>query len=169
MPREKKFHALPDGEVLVVELTKEDAGYRVRSSSPPFAASVVRSGSSAWSVLIDGKSYEAHVERDNGEVLVDVLGERFRFGSGAERQEGAVGQSTSGRREVKAPMPGRIVKLLASSGETVTAGQAILLFEAMKMQNEMRSPQDGVLTELAVREGQTIQARATLFVVDTIR
>ncbi len=165
MSYKKKFHALPDGEGFVVELTKEDAGYGVRSSSPPFAASVVRSGGSAWSVLIDGRSYEALVERDNGETLVEVLGERFRFGSGAGRQEGAVGQSTSGRSEVKAPMPGRIVKLLASPGETVTAGQVILLFEAMKMQSEMRSPQDGVLTELAVEEGQAIQARETLFVV----
>ncbi len=172
MSREKKFHTLPDGKGFVVELTKEDAGYGVRSSSPPFVASVVRSGpafasgwGSAWSVLIDGKSYEAHVERDNGEIIVEVAGERFRFGSGAERQEGAKGRSRPGRSEVKAPMPGRVVKLLASLGETVTAGQAILLFEAMKMQNEMRSPQDGVLTELAVQEGQAIQARETLFIV----
>ncbi len=167
MSREKKFHALPDGEGFVVEFTQEGAGYGARSSSPPFAASVVRSGGSAWSVLIDGKSYEAHVERDNGEVLVEVLGERFRFGSGLERQERAMGKSTSGRSEVKAPMPGRVVRLLASTGETVAAGQAILLFEAMKMQNEMRSPQDGVLKELGVREGQAIQARETLFVVQS--
>ena len=166
MSREKKFHALPDGEGFFVDLTKEDAGYGVRSGSPKFVASVVRSGGSAWSVLIDGKSYEAHVERDNGEFLVEILGERFRFGSGAERQKSAV-ESTSGRSVVKAPMPGRVVKLLASTGEKVTAGQAILLFEAMKMQNEMRSPQDGVLSQLVVEEGQTIQARETLFVVAT--
>ena len=164
MSREKKFHTLPDGEGFVVELTREDAGYSVASSSPPFAATVVRNGGSAWSVLIDGKSYEAHVERENGEILVEVLGERFRFGSGAERQEDAAGP-TSGRSEVKAPMPGRVVKLLASAGETVTAGQAVLLFEAMKMQNEIRSPQDGVLTELAVKEGQAIQTREILFIV----
>ena len=66
MSREKKFHTLPDGEGFVVELTREDAGYSVASSSPPFAATVVRNGGSAWSVLIDGKSYEAHVERENG-------------------------------------------------------------------------------------------------------
>jgi biotin carboxyl carrier protein len=168
MSREKKFHTLPGGEGFVVELAKEDAGYVVRSSSPPFVASVVRSSAasgSAWSVIMDGKSYEAKVERDNGEILVEVAGERFRFGSGAERQEGATAGRRPGRREVKAPMPGRVVKLLAASGETVTAGQAILLFEAMKMQNEMLSPQDGVLVELAVQEGQTIQAQETLFVV----
>ena len=170
MSREKKFHTLPGGEGFVVELAKEDAGYVVRSSSPPFVASVVRSSAasgSAWSVIVDGKSYEAKVERDNGEILVEVAGERFRFGSGPERQEGATAgrRPRPGRHEVKAPMPGRVVKLLASSGETVTAGQAILLFEAMKMQNEMRSPQDGVLVELAVQEGQAIQVRETLFIV----
>lgn len=167
MPREKKFHALPGGEGFAVEVQKEDAGYAVRSSAPPFAASVVRSGLSAWSVLIDGKSYEARVELDNGEIHVEVSGERFRFGSGAERQQGGAGGRASGQSVVKAPMPGKVVKLLVASGETVTAGQGILLFEAMKMQNELRSPQDGVVTGLSVEEGQAIEAHETLFVVQS--
>ena len=62
-------------------------------------------------------------------------------------------------------MPGKVVKLLVAEGDAVTAGQGVLLFEAMKMQNEIRSPQDGTMGELNVSEGQAVEARDRLFVV----
>jgi biotin carboxyl carrier protein len=62
-------------------------------------------------------------------------------------------------------MPGKVVKLLVGSGDTVSSGQGVLLFEAMKMQNEIKSPQDGVVGEMAVDEGQTVEARDRLFVI----
>jgi biotin carboxyl carrier protein len=59
-------------------------------------------------------------------------------------------------------MPGKIAKLLVSVGDSVTAGQGLVLFEAMKMQNELRSPQDGVVAEVDVRPGQAVEARERL-------
>ena len=71
----------------------------------------------------------------------------------------------SARAEVKAPMPGKVVKILVASGDTVSSGQGVLLFEAMKMQNEIKSPQDGVVSEISVEEGQAVEARDRLFVI----
>jgi biotin carboxyl carrier protein len=65
-------------------------------------------------------------------------------------------------------MPGKVVKVLVSKGETVAAGQPILLFEAMKMQNELRSPQDGVVAQIGVEAGQAIEAREPLYVLDPL-
>jgi biotin carboxyl carrier protein len=62
-------------------------------------------------------------------------------------------------------MPGKVVKLLVSPGESLLAGQPVLLFEAMKMQNELRAPQPGTLLELDVAEGQAVEARERLYVV----
>jgi biotin carboxyl carrier protein len=62
-------------------------------------------------------------------------------------------------------MPGKVVELLVSPGASVTAGQPVLLFEAMKMQNELRSPEDGVVAEIAVEAGQAIEARERLYVL----
>jgi biotin carboxyl carrier protein len=62
-------------------------------------------------------------------------------------------------------MPGKVVKLLVAVGGAVTAGQGVLLFEAMKMQNEIKSPQEGTLSELLVTEGQAVEARDLLFAV----
>lgn len=60
--------------------------------------------------------------------------------------------------ELRAAMPGKVVKLLSKAGDTVKAGQSLLVIEAMKMENELRSPSAGRITEIAVREGQTVEA-----------
>ena len=60
---------------------------------------------------------------------------------------------------------GDVLKVLVSPGESVTVGQPILLFEAMKMQNELRSPEDGVVAEIAVEAGQAVESRERLYVL----
>ena len=64
----------------------------------------------------------------------------------------------AGAGELRAAMPGKVVKLLGKVGDTVKAGQSLLVIEAMKMENELRSPGAGQIGEIAVREGQTVEA-----------
>jgi len=66
---------------------------------------------------------------------------------------------------VTAPMPGKIVRVLVKAGETVEAGQGILVVEAMKMQNEVRSPKSGTVERLLVSENQAVGAGDVLAVV----
>lgn len=167
MARGKTLRRLPDGEAHSVRVDKTEEGYRVVSEAPRLEAAVSRAASGIWSVLTeDGVSHEALVERDDGELRVIVDHRVFRFASGDAAVRAAAVGASSGRAEVKAPMPGKIVKLLVSEGEPVTAGQGVMLFEAMKMQNEIKSPREGVLAELAVAEGQAVEARTRLFVVE---
>jgi len=69
-----------------------------------------------------------------------------------------------GRQQVVAPMPGKIIRVLAVAGQKVEAGQGLLVIEAMKMQNEIRSPKSGTVDRLA-QEGQTVNAGEILAVV----
>jgi propionyl-CoA carboxylase alpha chain len=71
-----------------------------------------------------------------------------------------------GRQSVVATMPGRIARVLVAPGDRVTAGQAVVVVEAMKMENEMRAPKDGVVREISVKEGAAIEAGARLVVID---
>ena len=70
-----------------------------------------------------------------------------------------------GRRneKVTAYMPGRVVAILAQEGEAVTAGQGIVVLEAMKMQNEIRAEHDGVLAKVHVQSGQAVEGGDPLF------
>ena len=60
-------------------------------------------------------------------------------------------------------MPGRVVKLMAKSGDTVKKGQALLILEAMKMEHTIVSPRDGVIDRAAFRENDLVPADAVLF------
>jgi len=169
MTSKKKLRTLPGGEAFCVQVERADEGYRVTCESPRLEATVEGGEHGFWSILTGTGSYEAHITRENGEIHVEVSGERFAFSIGSIGGIGRLGADTtkraSARAEVKAPMPGKVVKLLVGAGDTVASGQGVLLFEAMKMQNEIKSPQDGVVGEMAVDEGQAVEARARLFVI----
>jgi biotin carboxyl carrier protein len=67
---------------------------------------------------------------------------------------------------VKAPMPGRVVRVLVEAGQEVEEGQALVVIEAMKMQNELKSPKAGRVARVAVGVGDTVGAGEVLAVVE---
>jgi biotin carboxyl carrier protein len=131
-------------------------------------ADAVRIAPALYSILLDGQSFEAHVREGMGGVVVTIDGREFpvRIEDPREwqgRRGGAI--EAKGRQQVLASMPGKVVRLLSRAGQPVEAGQALLVLEAMKMQNEVRSPKTGVLERLLVAEGQTVNAGEVLAVV----
>lgn len=124
-----------------------------------------------YSVLMDGRSYEAHVEQsDGGGFVFSVFIDGHRFEAEIRdprrwsRQTGKRG--IEGRLHVTAPMPGKIVRLLVAEGDAVAAGQGLLVIEAMKMQNEMKAPKAGRVASLTAREGATVAAGDVLAAIE---
>ena len=64
---------------------------------------------------------------------------------------------------VKALMPGRVVRVLVTAGQSVLKGAGLLILEAMKMENEIHAPVDGVVDQIFVTAGTTVEAGAELF------
>jgi biotin carboxyl carrier protein len=71
-----------------------------------------------------------------------------------------------GLLEVRAPMPGKVVKLLVAEGDQVKANQGILVMEAMKMQNEIKSPKAGIMRKLSIAEGTAVSSGDLLAAVE---
>ncbi len=92
-----------------------------------------------------------------GSVLVAVA-----EGGLAARSAGA---ASSGPLHVCAPMPGRVIRVLAAEGRPVEAGESLLVVEAMKMENELKAPRAGRVERIEVGEGQAVEAGALLLVV----
>ncbi|NWF88599.1 MAG: biotin attachment protein [Ignavibacteriaceae bacterium] len=65
--------------------------------------------------------------------------------------------------EIKAPMPGMILKIKKQIGDEINQGEPVLILEAMKMENEIRSPGKGILKQIFVREGNTVEKGTILF------
>jgi biotin carboxyl carrier protein len=129
-------------------------------------ADAIQIGPNVVSVMLGGQSFELHVLRSTDGTLklrcgqhefsADITDPRAWRG----RKHGAV--EVEGRQEILAPMPGKVVRVLAAAGDAVEAGQGLLVVEAMKMQNEIRSPKSGKVERLLVKEGQNVNAGEVL-------
>lgn len=79
---------------------------------------------------------------------------------------GAAGSGGGGPQRLVAPMPGRVVRVLVKPGDEVAAKQALVVVEAMKMENELSSARPGRVKEVAVAEGASVEAGRLLVVVE---
>jgi acetyl/propionyl-CoA carboxylase alpha subunit len=117
------------------------------------------------SLVIDGKQYRCVLDGDG--VLIG--GRRFAFELNDPRSlqgRRSAGGGAAGPRSVKAPMPGRLVRVLVAVGDEVVEQQGVIVIEAMKMQNELKSPKAGRVARVAVAVGDTVGAGDVLVVVE---
>ncbi|MFQ5666338.1 MAG: biotin/lipoyl-containing protein [Candidatus Binatia bacterium] len=128
-----------------------------------------RIGQTTYSLLIDGRSVVAEVSIDDDRFTVTIGGEVFHLELADERRRRVkLGEpeEEKGRREVRAQMPGKVVEVLVGVGDRVVRDQAVLIIEAMKMQNEVKSPVAGEVKEILVVAGQAVESRQLLAVVE---
>jgi biotin carboxyl carrier protein len=123
----------------------------VRSLQP--TAMERASGQRHYQVTIDGWVFDVAVESQARALL------RERAGRGGRRQ------GESGARTIKAQIPGRVVRVWVSEGDTVEAGQRLLAIEAMKMENEVRSPRSGTVEALKVTVDGSVELGDELLTV----
>jgi acetyl-CoA/propionyl-CoA carboxylase biotin carboxyl carrier protein len=81
----------------------------------------------------------------------------------AAGKRGGAGGAADGT--VRSPMPGTVLAVRASAGDTVAAGQPLAIIEAMKMEHTVTAPLAGIVAELPVRAGQQVQMDETLAVI----
>ncbi len=131
-------------------------------------ASIVEVGPGIFSVLLDSRSFRVHVAPTGFglEVWVGAAKHIVSVSDARDRLEKSKKAAAAGALEIRAQMPGKIIKMLVARGETVQAGQGLVIVEAMKMQNEMKSPKDGMVTRTFGNEGGTVAAGDTLLVVE---
>jgi acetyl/propionyl-CoA carboxylase alpha subunit len=117
------------------------------------------------SLLVEGRQYRCVLDGDG--VLVG--GRRFGFEVDDPRslqgRRGA-GAGAEGPRPVKAPMPGRVVRVLVEVGQEVAEGEGVVVIEAMKMQNELKSPKGGRVVRVGMVVGDAVGSGDVLVVVE---
>jgi len=120
-----------------------------------------------YSVLVEGRSFEARVIRTGAGMRLELDGRRFTAEVRDPRDRGQKPAAAlgSGRQSVAAPMPGKVIRVLVREGDAVEVGQGLVVVEAMKMQNEMKALRDGNVVEVRVRDGETVSAGDVLVVL----
>ncbi len=129
------------------------------------------SGQPVYSLLIDGKSYEAFVNPgEEDELQVLLFGRQYPAkveDAREKRLRAAAGGSAAGSGEfqLKAPMPGLVVAVPVEENQDVEKGQVLAILESMKMQNELRSPRAGKVQRIKVKAGESVEQKQVLLTV----
>ena len=167
--------AAVDGKVHRVEVAGSKGRYTVTIDGRALEVDWRAAGSAFASLIVvrspemnSGRSYDVGLEARPGGFRVLVGSEDFAVEllETTRAAPAAARRAAAGPARLVAPMPGRIVRVLAEPGQTVEAGQGLVVMEAMKMENELRSPRAGRVAEVHARERQTVEMGALLVVVD---
>ncbi len=152
-----------DGDRFTLRVVGPDGVPRERM----LEARQLREGS--WVIVMDGQvstvdvsgtAPQLGVDLGPGAIPVTIMDARrkaLEAGRAAAEHKRAAGPAP-----VRAPMPGKVIKILVQQGEPVAAQQPVAIVEAMKMENELRSPRAGTIRSIRVTEGQAVEAGETL-------
>ena len=128
-------------------------------------------GQPVYSLLLDGKSYEAVVRQSDAGLEVLLGGRLFQVTVEDERQH-RLRQSADaaaipgGEFQLKAPMPGLVVAVPIEIGQQVKKGENLIILESMKMQNELKAPRDGKITRVRVEPGDSVDQNQMMVILE---
>ena len=158
-----------------VELQGEGRALACRINGQPVEAESFFPQPGVLSLLLEGRSHEIRVELSadgSGSIAVVNHAGAVRSFTGelrdprALRGRKAAGAGTEGPKKIVAPMPGKVVRILAPAGSQVEQGEGVIVIEAMKMQNELKAPKSGKVVKVIPAEGATVNPGDTLAVIE---
>jgi biotin carboxyl carrier protein len=163
------YEIIAGGQPHRLELEKAAAGWECRLDGQPVHIDAVIPRRDVLSLLVDGHSYEIKREQTATDLHLWVGSSRFavelRDPRSLRSRQKAAGDE-KGPVKILAPMPGRVVRVLVEENGEVEAGQAVVVVEAMKMQNEIKSPKKGTVKKILAVAGAAVNPGDTLAIVE---
>jgi len=168
------FKAIINGEAVEVAFERTATGIEAAVEGRKYSLDVSRVKPGVFLLNLDTRSIEVSVlsEGDTSSIsTVSISGHRIpvEILDGRKMlQRTSRNSERGGASEIRAPMPGKIVRILLTAGAEVAAGQGIVVMEAMKMQNEMKSSMSGRIRKIEVVEGETVRSGDLIAIVEAI-
>ena len=137
-----------------IEINVKNGKYFVNDLPADF--DIVTNADGSYHALYEGKSYNIKVRDIKGDILTVDINNKIthtRIKNELEDRLTKMGMdklSGSAMNELKAPMPGMVLKIIVKEGDQVKKGDSLLVLEAMKMENILKAPGDGVVSAIKV-------------------
>jgi biotin carboxyl carrier protein len=150
----------------VFDIVFDDKEYQQGSiNNQLFTIDRVKSSDTNWHILKDGKSYNIEILKIdkvakqvelkmNGKLSSVKLSDQF---DALLKSLGMDNLAAKKVLELKAPMPGLVLNILANEGDTIAKGDSLLVLEAMKMENIIKSPTEGVIKKIHAVKGNAVE------------
>jgi biotin carboxyl carrier protein len=164
-----RYVILREGREIPVDITERPGGYRVALDGEEHLVESLEVVPGLYSLLVDGRSFEVTVHKPSTDLYHVDLHDGMRPVELVHpmalllRRMGSSGEGKAG--VVKAPMPGKVVRVMAKPGDTVEKGSGLLVLEAMKMQNQIQALGPGEVAEVRVSEGDSVDGGQVLAVI----
>jgi biotin carboxyl carrier protein len=156
----KERTAIIGDQRIALAWTEAEGTLQVTANGKAYNLQFRRLGGGAYWFGFEGTSAEAVVTSHDQGYEVSINGHHVlvEFFESSKRRHRQTTDASGGIIEVRAPMPGKVVRILVGPSDEVRPQQGIVVIEAMKMQNEIRSPRAGRIVELHVREGDAVRS-----------
>jgi biotin carboxyl carrier protein len=105
--------------------------------------------------------HRAAFSKEGGEILLQYEGREYHLYDAAMRRRTA----PAGRGDLRAPMAGKIIRVLVAAGDQVHSGDPLVILEAMKMEQQITAPQDGIVSRVLCHVGEQVAAGTELVVL----
>lgn len=151
-----------------VELeAQKSGGWNCRVNGEETIVDAATTAQGVLSLLVGGESFEVIANAGNQQIAVGGLryAIEVRDPRAWKTRKSRAG-AADGPKKIVAPMPGKVVRVIASEGAEVQSGAGVVVIEAMKMQNELKSPKKGRVAKIMALEGATVNAGDVLAVVE---
>jgi 3-methylcrotonyl-CoA carboxylase alpha subunit len=152
--RVERRSLLLQGQLLSVQIGYGDRDISIEMNGKWHLVQSLSIENGAMRALVDGEQREARFLRAGRDLFADVDGHQLMLSEPAYALQGS---EPGGSGSIRAPMPGRILKLEAAAGTMVEAGARLLVMEAMKMEHVLRAPFAGRMADMLVREGDQVR------------
>ncbi len=116
----------------------------------------------SYTITVNGTAYEVTVEETGSVSAPATPAASTKGGSESEAPKAAAPAAGAGAVKVTASVPGKVVKIVASAGQAVKAGDSVVILESMKMEIPVVAPQDGTIASIDVAEGASVENGDTL-------
>lgn len=163
-----RYLATIEGQTFEIEIRNEGE-VTINGRRAAFDFQTVRD-EPVYSLILDGKSYEALVHSSENALEVLIRGQLYQVQVEDERQRKLRESSEDlalpdGEFRMKAPMPGLVIALPIDVGEQVEKGQNLVILESMKMQNELKAPRGGLVNRILIKKGDNVEQNQILLVL----
>jgi biotin carboxyl carrier protein len=145
-------------KIYAISMEQEKDGYFVLIDKKKYRVKDISFQDYKISFRISDRKYTMHSTADASRSYLSYDGEYYFIEQVSATGPGVVGAADQKANSVSSPMPGLLVKVPVTVGESVKDGQTLAIVEAMKMQNELRAARDGVVKKVNFKEGEQVDA-----------
>ncbi|MFP4082762.1 MAG: acetyl-CoA carboxylase biotin carboxyl carrier protein subunit [Candidatus Aminicenantes bacterium] len=159
-----EFEFLVDNKIYKIAFDKKEDRYIFSDGEGTYEADIHFISPHVISILIGEKSHQVYFARDKQDRYFYVAGSQFLVREPGEEGSFQRGEDSANQDMllVKAPMPGKVIKISVSENEEIRKNQTLAIVEAMKMENEIKSSIQGFVKKIFVAAGDLVDSEKPL-------